>query len=205
MVGTTETIGRLIANEVLLQAERQLLQNRDPSQQQTEDKPAPTVPAPISHNNDKTVSSVLLTLLDEQLAAAVPNSPDKAAHSGSVSGSTLPEGAAATTNRVAAPYTEADTAFRPDTPTEQTILPPNVNNQQQALLAAASPELRMAMQSAFLAAAARAQMDVEEASRQHGRRQKTESAPNGAALLRVAAVVVAGLAVAIFIAAGFVR
>jgi hypothetical protein len=145
-----------------------------------------------------------LTLLDEQLAAAVANSPDNAAHSGSVSGSTLPEGAAATTNRVAAPYTEADTAFRPDTPTEQTILPPNVNNQQQALLAAASPELRMAMQSAFLAAA-RAQMDVEEASRQHGRRQKTESAPNGAALLRVAAVVVAGLAVAIFIAAGFVR
>ncbi|HML28391.1 MAG TPA: hypothetical protein PKE16_06050 [Hyphomicrobium sp.] len=203
MVGSTETIGRLIANEVLLQAERQLLQNRDQPQPQQQDKPASAVPAPVSHNDKAVLSSVLFTLLDEQLVAAVPNSPDRAAHF--VSGSTSPGEVATTTSRVAAPYAEADTAFRPDTRIEQPILPPNVTNQQQAMLAAASPELRIAMQSAFFSAAVRAQTGVEEEARKDGRRRDTESATNSTALLRVAAVAVAGLAVAIFLAAGFVR
>lgn len=201
MVSSTENIGRLVANEVLLQAERQLLQNRDKSGQQPTDKQPTATPVPISHN-EKAVSSVLLTLLDEQLDARLATSADGFRTQAPTQ---QPAGDTATgASRVAAQYAEADAVFRPDVPTEQRLLPTDATNQQM-LLAAASPELRIAMQSAFFSAAVRAQIETEETAGRKGRRSKPETGTNGTVLIRIGLAGVAGLAVAILLAAGLVR
>ncbi|MBS0251869.1 MAG: hypothetical protein JSR78_12490 [Proteobacteria bacterium] len=200
MVSSTENIGRLIANEVLLQADRQLLQNRDqPGQQATEKQPT-TPPAPISHN-EKAVSSVLLTLLDEQLDARLAGLADGFRNRAAAEPTS---DTASGAGRVAAQYAEADAVFRPDFPIEQRVVPADASN-QQVLLAAASPELRMAMQSAFFSAAVRAQTETEEISGRDARRRKLNAGPNGAVLIRIGLAGVAGLALAILIAAGLLR
>lgn len=200
MVSSTENIGRLVANEVLLQAERQLLQNRDKSGQQPTDKQPIATPVPISHN-EKAVSSVLLTLLDEQLDARLATSADGFRTQAPTQ---QPAGDTAAGARVAAQYAEADVVFRPDVPTEQRLLPTDAIN-QQVLLAAASPELRMAMQSAFFSAAVRAQTETEETTRRKGRRSRPETGTNGTVLIRIGLAGVAGLALAILLAAGLAR
>lgn len=201
MVSSTENIGRLIASEVLLQADRQLLQNRDQSGQQTTEKqPAPTS-APISRN-EKAVSSVLLTLLDEQLDARLAGLADGFRNQAPAGQSA--DDTATGASRVAAQYAEADAVFRPDLPIEQRLVATDATN-QQVLLAAASPELRMAMQSAFFSAAVRAQTETEEIAGQNARRRRLDTGPNGAVLVRIGLAGVAGLALAILLAAGLVR
>lgn len=201
MVSSTENIGRLVANEVLLQTERQLLQNRDKSGQQTADKQPTATPAPISHN-EKAVSSVLLTLLDEQLDAHLAGPADALRNQAPTQQSVGDTAAGA--SRVAAQYAEADAVFRPDLPIAQHLLPSDATN-QQILLAAASPELRMAMQSAFFSAAVRAQTETEEMAGRNARRSRLETSANGAVLIRIGLAGVAGLALAILLAAGLAR
>ncbi|MFA5957182.1 hypothetical protein [Hyphomicrobium sp.] len=201
MVSTTEAVSRLITGDVLLQAERQLLRNREQPGKQPQDQPAQATPAPISHN-DKAVASVLLTLLDEQLdaSAAVQKEPTGQAATAQSAGGQTTTGP----NRVAAQYAEAEAVFRPDLPTSQ-ALPFIDPTNQQILLAASSPELRMAMQSAFLSAAVRAQTEDTAASDADARRRKSASAMTSSSFIRVGAGVFIVGALAIFLAAGFAR
>ncbi len=203
MASTTESIGRLITNEVLLYGERQLLRNRDQSeqQQQPQDPPAPPASAPISHN-DKAVASVLLTLLDETLDASadrmqVAGDPVAARPGGGDAGSAQ--------NRVAAQYAEADAVFRPDLPTPQNTISINPTSQQILLAAASSTELRMAMQSAFLAAAGRVQSEDKTRASANSRRRGIGSAVDSSSPIRVGAGIFALIGLAIFLAATFAR
>jgi hypothetical protein len=201
MVSSTDNIGRLITNEVLLQTERQLLPNREKPGQQTSDKQPPLTSPPISHN-EKAVSSVLLTLLDEQLDARLAGladgfrnpAPDQPSAADVASGA----------HRVAAQYAEAEAVFRPEIPTEQRLLPTDATN-QQALLAAASPELRMAMQSAFFSAAVRAQTEADEASRRNTSGSKLGMGVDNAVLIRIGLAGVGVLALAVLLVAGLAR
>jgi hypothetical protein len=201
MVSSTEGIGRLITNEVLLQTERQLLRNQDEPGQQQQEEPAQPPPPPISYN-DKAVASVLMTLLEEQLDAAMVNLRGPP---GDV-GPTRPASADATpaATRIAAHYAEADAVFRPDLPAQQIAAQSDAAN-QQALLAAASPELRMAMQSAFLSAAVRAKADFETAP--DGTVRGRRSAPEASILtpFRVRLGLCAAIILAIVFFAKFIR
>ena len=200
MVSSMESIGRLITEEVRLQGERQLLRNRDqPAGQQAEQQQAPAPAAPISHN-DKTVASVLLTLLDEQLDASAV---DPSASGGNfLAGRSHPDATVPAASRIAAQYAEAEAVFRPDVPVEQPTLPPGVIN-QQALHIAASPELRMAMQSAFFSAAVRAQTEAAETSGRNTPRRKRESITDAASFMRIGGAVLVVIVVAIVVAAAF--
>lgn len=198
MVSSTESIGRLITEEVRLQSERQLLRNRDhPAGQQAEQQPAPAPAAPISHN-DKAIASVLLTLLDEQLDASAV---DPSATGGNFR---RPDDTAPAASRIAAQYAEAEAVFRPDVSAEQPTLPQGVIN-QQALLVATSPELRMAMQSAFFSAAVRAQTGAAEPSGRNTPRRKMESITDAASLMRIGGVALVVIVAAIVLAAAFAK
>ncbi|MFT3732453.1 MAG: hypothetical protein QM780_13715 [Hyphomicrobium sp.] len=135
-----------------------------------------------------------MTLLDEQLDASA-SYPQRGLAGSSPAQAVDAE--AATPNRVAAQYAEAATAFRPDAPTQQSAFAPDTTNQQM-LLAAASPELRMAMQSAFVSAAVRAQAEDPRASDSVRRRQA--GGATGAVMLRVGAGVIAAIALLIVLA-----
>jgi hypothetical protein len=178
MVNTTDGIGRLIAEEVLLQTERQLLRNRDQPPDGRKEQPAqqPTSP-PLSHN-DKAVSSVLLTILDEQLEASALASNRQSGQSAADIGNreTVPS-----PSRIGAQYAEAETAFRPDKSAAEIPIPPLQTNPQAM---AASPELRMMMESAFVTAAARLQGGIDNA---HGAtaNKKSKSSADLAPLVRI--------------------
>jgi hypothetical protein len=201
MVSTTESVGRLIAEEVLLQSDRKLVLNRDQPDQRQKEQPAPPAPTPISHN-DKAVASVLLTLLDEQIEASADKATDSLFNS-SIPHSSGDEAALAA-NRVAAHYVETDAMLRADPPKPQPDLPANTNT-PQFLLAAASPELRMAMQSTLLTAAVRVQTDPTKISDATSWIRKiTDSAESGS-LLRIGLGISAVAALAISIAAVLAR
>lgn len=138
----------------------------------------------------------MLTLLDEQLdAAANPNKLSQGFASETGVGETAP-GA----SRIGSQYAEADAAFRPDVPAEPTAFSPNTTNHQIAL-AAASPELRIAMQSAFFSAAVRAQTEMEETFGGKARRQSFAGGANSNAAMRMGAIIAAGIVLAIILAA----
>jgi hypothetical protein len=201
MVSTTEGIGRLIAEEVLLRSERQLLQNRDRSEQKPQDQPTPptqSATVPISYN-DRAVSSVLLTLLDEQIGAAEIEASRLSNFAPTSDGGAIPAA-----GRVAAQYAEVDPIFRPDTPAQQTALPAAATN-QQVLMAAGSPELRMAMQSAFFSAAVRAPEAFSIASDGEARRQKIADSVRASSLMRIGAGAGAAIVLATFLAVSFTR
>jgi hypothetical protein len=202
MASTTESLGRLIAEEVLLQSERQLLRNRDQPGQQTRDPPASAAPvsAPISHN-DKAVASVLLRLLDEQLDAL----DNRIETSGDPAAARAGEGKARPAqNHIVAQYAEEDAIFRPDPPTLATAPLPNLAD-QRILLAASSPEVRMAMQSAFLSATVRAQSENRANESPGARRGQIGNALDSSSLMRVGAGIFAVTALAIFVMASFAR
>jgi hypothetical protein len=200
MVSSTESIGRLITNEVLLQAERQLLRNQGQSKEEPQEQPSQPASAPISHN-DKAVASVLLTLLDEQLDAAAATR-----EFGGNFAQAQADGAEAApgTTRIVSQYAEAESAFRPDLPVQQAPHQADSIN-QQALLAAASPELRMAMQSAFLSAAVRAKADIETVSGSDARRRKTMRETTGVSPLRIGTGVCVAIILGIVLLAKFSR
>jgi hypothetical protein len=193
MASTTETIGRLIASEVLLRGERQLLRNNDPSHEQlSDDQPAQLSAAPISHN-DKAVASVLLTLLDERLDASA-----KGAQGGLQDSVLQGDDPAARPNRIAAQYAEDDAVFRTDVSPQQSTVQVGPSANAQALLAATSPELRMAMQSVFMSAAARAQ--AEGTPERRGRDRKLIASPDILSLTRIGAgILVVGVLAALLI------
>jgi hypothetical protein len=202
MASTTESLGRLIAEEVLLQSERQLLRNRDQPAQQPRNSPARAAPAsaPISHN-DKAVASVLLTLLDEQLDAMdnrmeTSVDPDAARAGGGKAGPAQ--------NHIVAQYAEEDAIFRPDPPTLATVPLPN-STDQRILLAASSPEVRMAMQSAFLSATVRAQSESRSKESRGARRRQIGNALDSSSLMRVGVGISAVAALAIFLMVSFAR
>ncbi|RUO98699.1 hypothetical protein [Hyphomicrobium sp.] len=193
MVNSTESIGRLITEEVLLQSERQLLQNRDrPSQQAKQQQPQPA-PTPLSYN-DKAVSSILLTLLDEQLDASVIAPKEQMATT--AEGQKAAGEAQATPNRVAVQYAEAEAAFR----AEDAVPLAQVNPQVMAT----SPELRMLMESAFVTAASRLQAGSANVGNGEERRRKAQ-AQRETALFRIGAGVFAGALLVMVIAAIFSR
>jgi hypothetical protein len=113
-VSSAEKIGGLIVNEALLQGERQLLRDRNPTQQDAKGAPAPPAAPPISHS-DKAMAPVLLTLLDEQLNGTLGDDASRmGARPGEIS---------SPPNRVAARYAEDDRVFRADLTPNSTSLP----------------------------------------------------------------------------------
>jgi hypothetical protein len=201
MVSSIEGIGRLITNEVLLQTERQLLRNRDEPGQEQQEQAAQPAPQPISHN-DKAVSSVLMTLLEEQLDAATTNPRGSSGYVEAMQPD--PADPAPGTTRIVAQYAEADSIYRPDLPAQQANPQLDTVN-QQALLAAASPELRMAMQSAFLSAAVRAKADIETASDGPVRERRSTTETSVISPLRIGIGLCAAIVLAIVFLAKFIR
>jgi len=200
MVSSAESIGRLITEEVLLQSERQLLRNRDQSGQEPQEQTTQPPPAPLSHN-DKAVASVLLTLLDEQLDAAAASLKESAENFAPAQASAAEVAPAAT--RIVGQYAEAESAFRPDLPAQQAPFQTDIANQQAML--AASPELRMAMQTAFLSAAVRAKEEIGAASGSDGRARKSLREPNGISPVRTGAAIFVAIVLAIVFFALFSR
>jgi hypothetical protein len=193
MVNSTESVGRLITEEVLLQSERQLLPSRDRPSQQAKQQQPQTAPAPLSYN-DKAVSSILLTLLDEQLDASALAPKEQmaaAAHGQTAAGEAQPA-----PNHVAAQYAEADAAFR-----AEDAAPLAQANPQAA---ANSPELRMLMESAFVTAASRLQAGSAIAGTAEDRRLKADT-QRQRALFRIGAGVFAGALAVMVIAVIFSR
>ncbi len=199
MGNTTEGIGRLIAEEVLLQAERQLLRNRDqPPQRAKEQSEQPSSP-PLSHN-DKAVSSVLLTLLDEQLDASAIASQKQSADSAAAQ---LRNGETPSApNRIAAQYAETEAAFRPDKPVDEKTPIPLGQPNPQAM--ASSPELRMMMESAFATAAARLQGGVN-TGLDGAQKQRPGVMPDLTPLMRIGTGIFAAAVFVMVIAAIFSR
>jgi hypothetical protein len=197
MESTTESIGRLITNEVLLQAERQLLRNGEHKDQPAQEPPSQPPPEPLTHN-DKTISSVLMTLLDEQLNAATVDPKQLAAH---IAPSDFGAAETPAARLVSAQYAEAEAVFQPDVPAQQMNLAPNPNNPQ--IFAALSPELRMAMQSAFIPAAIRRQEEAAALAAQIASRTTTSGSAEARMGVRIGAGVFA-LAVLIIVVAAIV-
>jgi hypothetical protein len=198
MASSTESIGRLIADEVLLLSDRQLLQKREQPSQQPQDQPAQAASAPISHN-DKAMASVLMTLIDEQIEASAidPNGfPGNAAAQARGA-----EGGIAA-NRIAAQYAEDAVVYRSDSPPQPIVNPLGLAN-QQVLLAASSPELRMAMQTALMSAAARVQDIEPEASGEAARRRKIGAGSGSVSMLRIGAGVLVAILAVIILATRF--
>ncbi len=69
MANTPEAVGRLLANSALMNGERELLRRRDGPPAESSTTAAQPKAPPINTEN-KAVTAVLLTLLDEQLHAA---------------------------------------------------------------------------------------------------------------------------------------
>jgi hypothetical protein len=196
MVSNAEAVGRLIANDTLLRGERQLLQKQDQPSQEPADEPAQRTAPPISYN-DKAMSSVLLTLLDEQLDASIAANGNQAAH---------PEAGpshsaeAASSNRIVAQYAEDDLTFRPDlsTPAMATPLSPS---SQQIAQAASSPELQTFMQRFLISAAGRLQTDDAEGLPAGGLRRNVGAFMDSVSTTQVAGAALAVALLSIIIAA----
>jgi hypothetical protein len=107
-------------------------------------------------------------------------------------------------NQIVAQYAEEDATFRPDPPTLAAVPPPN-SADQRILLAASSPEVRMAMQSAFLSATVRARSETGANETPGLRRREIGNALDSAVLMRVGMGIFAVVALAIFLLAIFAR
>lgn len=199
MASSTDSVGRLIADKVLMLSDRQLLQKRDQPEQHPEDQAAQFTPAPISHN-DKAMAAVLMTLLDEQLDASLA---DPKGLSGDPAAAQL-RGAetGAAPNRIAAQYAEDAAVYRADLPPQVNINPMAQAN-QQVLLAASSPELRMAMQAALMSAAARVQAEEPETTTENARQRKIGSFAGPSSTIRVGAGIFVVIVLAMILAARF--
>lgn len=92
MANTPEAVGRLLANSALMNGERELLRRRDGPAAETSPTAAQPKAPPIDTEN-KAVTAVLLTLLDEQLhaaeSAAAPQSKSQSLADGDTSASKL--------------------------------------------------------------------------------------------------------------------
>jgi len=92
MANTPEAVGRLLANSALMNGERELLRRRDGPAAETSPTVAQPKAPPIDTEN-KAVTAVLLTLLDEQLhaaeSAAAPQSKPQSPADGDTSASKL--------------------------------------------------------------------------------------------------------------------
>lgn len=92
MANTPEAVGRLLANSALMNGERELLRRRDGPAAETSPTAAQPKAPPIDTEN-KAVTAVLLTLLDEQLhaaeSAAAPQSKSQSPADGDTSASKL--------------------------------------------------------------------------------------------------------------------
>ncbi|MBS0235455.1 MAG: hypothetical protein JSR99_18450 [Proteobacteria bacterium] len=201
MASSTESIGRLIADEVFLLSDRQLLQKRQQSPQQPDDQPAQAPSAPISHN-DKAMASVLMTLIDEQIDASAVGpggtaGDPAAAQSRSVDGSGVP-------NRIAAQYAEDAAVYRSDSAPQPIVPNPLGRADPQVLLAASSPELRMAMQATLMSAAARVQAVGSETIREDAQRHKISGGPDASSMIRMGAGILVAIIAAIVLATHFV-
>jgi hypothetical protein len=199
MASSADAIGRLIADQVLMASDRQLLQKRDQPGQQPKDQAAQATPAPISHN-DKAMAAVLMTLLDEQLDASMADPKGLAGDPAAAQLRSAETGAAP--NRIAAQYAEEAAVYRLDLPSQVNVNPMAQAN-QQVLLAASSPELRMAMQAALMAAAARVQAEEPETTTDNAQRRKIGSFASPSSAVRVGAGVFVVIVLAIILAARF--
>lgn len=195
MVGSTEAIGRLIANEVLMLSDRELFQKRDQSGQSAEEQSAQTNAAPISHN-DRAMASVLMTLIDEQIDASV--TAPKGLMSDLAAAQTRAEGGAS----VAARYADAEAAYQADPPPQ-----PLANALQHAdlnvLRAASSPELRMAMQAAMTSAYARMEVETANADGEEARIRARAPFASPAPIVRIWASIAITIVVVVLVAAYF--
>ena len=198
MVSSTESIGRLIADEVFLLSDRQLLQKREQSAQQPDDQPPQVPSAPISHN-DKTMAAVLMTLIDEQIDASAvglagtAGDPAAAQSRGGVGG--------VTPNRIAAQYADDAAVYRSDSPPQPIAPNPLGRADPQLLLAASSPELRLAMQAALMSAATRVQAVELETIRKDARRHKISGETDSSSMVRIGAGILVAIIAAIVLAA----
>lgn len=198
MVNNAEAIGRLIANDTLLQGERQLLRRQDQPSQEPGNEPAQSAAPPITHN-DKAIASVLLTLLDEQLDASAA----EAASRPGVSTSTFsrsPE--APPSNRVAAQYAEEDLVFRANSPAQEIPIPLGPSSQQIAQ-AVSSPELQAFMQRFLMSAAARIQADGAEGLPSGSRKRNVGTLADAVSTTRIAGAILAVAVLSIIIAVHF--
>lgn len=195
MVGSTEAIGRLIANEVLMLGDRELFQKRDQSGQPAEEQSSQTNAAPISHN-DRAMASVLMALIDEQIDASV------AAPKGLMSDPAAAPARAEGSASIAARYADTEAAYQADPPPQ-----PLANTLQQAdlnvLRAAASPELRMAMQAAMTSAYARMGIDSATADGEEARIRALGPSATPAPIVRIGASIAFAIVVVVLLAAYF--
>lgn len=198
MVSSTDSIGRLITEEVLLLSDRELLQKRDQSWKQPDDPPAQANAAPISHN-DKAMASVLMTLIDEQIDAAAIDPKMLSSDASTIAPRSSETGGAA--SRIAAHYAEDAIVYRSDVPS-QPIANPLPQVDPQVFLAASSPELRMAMQAALMSAAARVGAMDHEAGRRGSATEKIGSR-GSQPMLRIGAGILVVIVAAAVLAAHF--
>ncbi len=195
MVGSTEAIGRLIANEVLMLSDRQLFQKRDQPGQPREEQFTQTNAAPISHN-DRAMASVLMALIDEQIDASV--AVPKGLMNDPAAAQARAEGSAS----IAARYADTEAAYQADPPPQ-----PLANALQQAdlnaLRAASSPELRMAMQAAMTSAYARMEIESAAAGGEENRFRTLGPFAAPTSIVRIGASIAAAIVVVVLLAAYF--
>lgn len=195
MVGSTEAIGRLIANEVLMLGDRELFQKRDQPSQPPDEQSAQTNAAPISHN-DRAMASVLMALIDEQIDASVADPK------GLMSDPAAAQARAGGSASIAARYADTEAAYQADPPPQ-----PLPNPLQQAdlsvLRAASSPELRMAMQAAMTSAYARMGIESAAADGEETRIRALGPFANPVPILRIGASIAVAIFVVVLLAAYF--